>query len=151
VRLPQRASAKRVLPRPHGMASCGRQRRHRDSPIVIHIQRVYDAVHAPIGARFLVDRLWPRGVSRVSLRLDGWLKDIAPSDALRRWFSHDQTKWREFRRRYHMELDQNAAAIQGLLAAIAHGPVVLLFAATDVEHNNAVALRAYVQAQLDQS
>ncbi len=115
------------------------------------LKRIYQPPGDGDGTRILVDRLWPRGIVRDKARIDLWLKDIAPSDALRRWYSHDQTKWREFRRRYHVELDQNAAAIHGLLAAIAHGPVVLLFAATDAEHNNAVALRAYVQAQLDQS
>ncbi len=96
------------------------------------------------GARVLVDRLWPRGLKKAALRLDAWLKDVAPSEALRRWFGHDPARWTEFRRRYFAELDQHSETWRQLLAAAARGPVTLLFAAHDAEHNNAVALRDYL-------
>lgn len=73
---------------------------------MIHVKRVYEAATKSDGKRFLVDRLWPRGVTRDAARLDAWLKDVAPSDALRRWFGHDPAKWEEFRRRYFAELDR---------------------------------------------
>ncbi len=96
------------------------------------------------GARVLVDRLWPRGLKKSALRLDAWLKDVAPSEALRRWFQHDAAKWPEFRRRYFAELDQHPKPWQQILAAAARGPVTLLFSARDTEHNNAVALRDFL-------
>lgn len=109
----------------------------------IRVRRVYDATpdSAPC---FLVDRLWPRGVKKKSLRLQAWLKDAAPSDALRRWFGHDPAKWAEFRRRYFAELDRRPGALKPLLEAAARGPVTLLFASRDLRHNNAVALAEYL-------
>ena len=101
------------------------------------------------GARVLVDRLWPRGQSKAKLGLDAWLKDIAPSDSLRKWFAHDPEKWQGFRERYAKELDANpdaVAALQELLRA--HGTVTLLFAAHDVQHNNAVALQQYMRKRM---
>jgi uncharacterized protein YeaO (DUF488 family) len=98
------------------------------------------------GARVLVDRLWPRGRSKDALKLDLWLKDLAPSTELRRWFAHDPEKWPEFRRRYHAELDANPEALEPLRERIAAGPVTLVFAAADREHNNAVALLEWLKA-----
>ena len=93
----------------------------------------------------LVDRLWPRGISHERLGEDTpWLKAIAPSDELRHWFDHDPAKWPEFQRRYAAELDTNPEPVAELRAMIARGPVTLLFAAHDAQHNNAVALRAYL-------
>jgi uncharacterized protein YeaO (DUF488 family) len=112
---------------------------------MIFCKRVYDSVDAADGARFLVDRLWPRGVRKEQLRLDDWLKELAPSDALRHWFGHDPDKWNEFRRRYRAELDAHPAAVQRLAAAAERGNVTLLFGAHDIERNNAVALREYVE------
>ena len=95
-----------------------------------------------------VARLWPRGISHARLGEDTpWLKDIAPSDELRHWFDHDPAKWPEFRRRYDAELDANPGPVAQLRAMIAQGPVTLLFAAHDTQHNNAVALRDYMLGQ----
>lgn len=110
----------------------------------IRVRRVTEAPRQGDGRRFLVDRLWPRGVRKEATRLDGWLKEVAPSDELRRWFGHEPARWDEFRRRYFAELDANAGALGPLRDAVGHGPVTLCFAARDVEHNNAVALREYL-------
>ena len=107
----------------------------------VRIKRVYDPPEPADGARFLVDRLWPRGLTREKLRLDGWLKDLAPSDALRRWFRHDPARWAEFQRRYREELAEKPAALAVLRTAAARGPVTLLYAARDPVHNQAVVLR----------
>lgn len=112
---------------------------------MIFCKRVYEPMDNADGARFLVDRLWPRGVRKEQLQFDDWLKDLAPSDALRHWFSHDPDKWDEFRQRYHAELDAKQASIDRLRSAARHGNITLLFGAHDVEHNNAVALREYLQ------
>lgn len=122
----------------------------RDAPprlMSIDVQRVYDhPLHR--GRHFLVDRLWPRGVRKSDLPLDGWLRDVAPSDRLRRWFAHDPDRWDEFLRRYREELDEHPDAWKPLLDAAKRGHVVLLFGAKDEEHNNAVALRRYLERKL---
>jgi uncharacterized protein YeaO (DUF488 family) len=110
----------------------------------IDITRAYDAPGPDGHARFLVDRMWPRGVTKASLVIDGWLRDVAPSTELRRWFGHDPARWEEFRQRYRAELDANPAAWQPLVDAAKHGPVTLLFGARDREHNQAVVLREYL-------
>jgi uncharacterized protein YeaO (DUF488 family) len=115
---------------------------------MIHTKRVYGPLEPPEGTRFLVERLWPRGVKKEALHLDGWLKDVAPSDALRRWFRHDPEKWREFRRRYFTELDDKAEAWRPLLEAARQGTVTLLYSARDEAHNNALALKDYLEAKL---
>ncbi len=115
---------------------------------MIRVKRIYEAATKNDGKRFLVDRLWPRGVARDAARLDGWFKEVAPSDALRRWFGHDPTKWEEFRRRYFTELDRRPEAYRPLLEAAQAGTITLLFGAKDEEHNNAVALRDFLVAQL---
>jgi len=112
----------------------------------IRVARVYDRDGIPEGRRFLVERLWPRGVRRADLHLEDWLPDVAPSTELRRWFGHDPQRWAEFRRRYTAELDAAPAAWQPLLDAARTDPVVLLFSARDREHNNAVALRDHLLA-----
>ncbi len=112
----------------------------------IHAARVYDRASLPEGRRVLVERLWPRGVRRSELELDDWLRDVAPSTELRRWFGHDPARWEEFRRRYTAELDASPEAWRPLLDAARSGPLVLLFSARDEEHNNAVALRDYLLA-----
>src|SRR5689334_660228 len=108
---------------------------------MIQVKRVYDPREPSDGARFLVERLWPRGLKREALHLDGWLKDAAPSDELRHWFSHDPAKWEEFRRRYFAELRSKPEALEPLRQAAREGNVVLLYSARDTEHNNAVALQ----------
>jgi uncharacterized protein YeaO (DUF488 family) len=115
---------------------------------VIQVKRVYELYKRDDGARFLVDRLWPRGVKKENLPLQGWLKEVAPSDALRRWFAHDTGKWREFRQRYFIELDAKPEIWQPVLEAALHGNVTLLFAARNVEYNNAVALKEYLEKRL---
>ncbi|HEV2423526.1 MAG TPA: DUF488 family protein [Terriglobia bacterium] len=115
---------------------------------MITLNRVYDVSSPPKGKRFLVERLWPRGISRASLHLDGWLKDLAPSDGLRRWFAHDPAKWDEFQKRYVAELDRTPDAWQPLLVAARHGPVELVYSTRDIDHNNAVALKRYLEAKM---
>ena len=100
--------------------------------------------------RFLVERLWPRGIKKTQLKLDGWLKDAAPSPSLRKWFSHDPRKWPQFRRRYYAELAANAESLEPLLAAASKGRVTLVFSSRDVAHNNAVALRKYLERRLQE-
>lgn len=115
---------------------------------MIQTKRVYEPPSADDGKRFLVDRLWPRGVSRDKLRLDGWLKDVAPSNELRHWFKHDPPKWTEFQRRYQAELKRQPETWQALLDASRAGRVTLLFSAQDLEHNNAVALKIHLEQGL---
>jgi uncharacterized protein YeaO (DUF488 family) len=116
---------------------------------MITLQRVYDPLGSH-GTRFLVERLWPRGVSKESLHFSAWLKEAAPSASLRRWFQHDVAKWTEFQLRYRAELDNHADAWAPIVAAALHGDVVLLYSSHDVHHNNAVVLRAYVEEHLGQ-
>lgn len=112
------------------------------------LKRVYEK-HSPTnGAQFLVERLWPRGIRKSELRLDGWIKDAAPSTALRKWFGHDPAKWNEFRRKYFAELDDYPEAWEPLLKASRKGPVILLYSSHDTEHNNAVALKQYLEQKL---
>jgi uncharacterized protein YeaO (DUF488 family) len=118
---------------------------------MIKIKRVYEPFDTRDGARFLVERLWPRGMKKDSLRMDGWLKDVAPSAALRRWFGHDPAKWDEFRRRYAAELDHTPEAWQPMLEAAHRGDVTLLYSAHDTKHNNAVALQAYLEQHLKET
>ena len=115
---------------------------------MISVKRVYEPPDAHDGKRFLVDRIWPRGLKKEELQLDGWLKDVAPSAELRRWFGHDLAKWPEFQRRYLEELRAHLEAVQPLIEAARRGPISLLFAARDTEHNNAVVLKAYLDEQL---
>ena len=112
--------------------------------MAIRLKRIYESAEPQDGFRVLVDRLWPRGVSKSSARIDLWLKEIAPSAALRKWFGHDPAKWTKFRERYHRELDANAAAIAELRKHARRGPVTLVYSAKDQEHNQAVALKEYL-------
>ena len=114
---------------------------------MITLKRAYDSVSPKDGRRFLVERLWPRGVSKAKLRLDAWLKEVGPSTELRKWFSHDPDKWSEFRRRYFRELDSRPEAWQPIVSAARRGTVTLVYSSHDTHHNNAVALQRYVQTQ----
>jgi uncharacterized protein YeaO (DUF488 family) len=109
------------------------------------LKRAYEAAAPDDGARILVERLWPRGVSKEKAALSLWLKDIAPSDGLRRWYSHDIARWPEFRRRYTAELNNNAAALTLLRQRMAQGRITLIYAARDTEHNSAAVLRDYLE------
>jgi uncharacterized protein YeaO (DUF488 family) len=116
----------------------------------IRLSRVYDHDEPDSGRTFLVERLWPRGVRRDTLTIDGWCKDVAPSSELRKWFGHDPPKWPEFRRRYVAELDARPAAWEPLAAAARQGRLTLLYSSRDRERNNAVALRDYLLAHLEE-
>lgn len=109
----------------------------------ISIKRIYEPPTPGDGRRILVDRLWPRGVSKAKARLDGWMKDVAPSAELRRWFDHRPERWPEFRRRYVDELGSNPG-VQALREMAAAQPVTLLYAARDTAHNEAVVLADYL-------
>jgi uncharacterized protein YeaO (DUF488 family) len=115
---------------------------------MIKLKRAYDPATEGDGARFLVERLWPRGVRKARLKLDGWLKDVAPSPALRKWYRHDPRKWPEFRSRYFAELRSHSTAWRPLLAAARRGRVTFVYAAHDAEHNGAVALKAFLDRRL---
>ena len=108
---------------------------------MIRLKRAYEPADPADGARFLVERLWPRGVKKESLKIKGWIKDVAPSTELRKWFSHDPAKWNEFRQRYSEELRANSDAWQPLLQAAHSGTITLVYSSHDSEHNNAVALQ----------
>jgi uncharacterized protein YeaO (DUF488 family) len=112
-------------------------------PATIRLKQAREAPARADGKRILVDRLWPRGKSKDFLQLDAWLRDVAPSTELRQWFGHDPAKWTEFRKRYFAELKKNPA-VAGLRELTGKGTVTFVFAAADVEHNNAVALREYL-------
>ncbi|MCH3908350.1 MAG: DUF488 family protein [Sphaerochaeta sp.] len=116
----------------------------------VKVQRIYEATETQ-GYRILVDRLWPRGISKEKARLDAWEKEIAPSDSLRQWFSHDVERYDEFRRRYQAELDANPkvnAFLTLVRNALSSHDVILLFAAKDPLHNNAAVLREYLASHL---
>jgi uncharacterized protein YeaO (DUF488 family) len=114
----------------------------------INIKRVYDPVGSADGTRLLVERLWPRGVKKTSLPISAWLKDVAPSTELRQWFSHDPAKWAEFRRRYFAELASNPEAWQPILEAARDKTVTLIYSSHDTEHNNAIALKDFLERQM---
>ncbi len=115
---------------------------------MIRTKRVYAAPTPDDGLRVLVDRLWPRGAKKEQLKLDGWHKEVAPSDQLRQWFGHDPAKWAEFKRRYFAELDnKNPKAWEPLLKAARNGNITLLYSAKDEEHNNAVVLKESLETK----
>jgi uncharacterized protein YeaO (DUF488 family) len=118
---------------------------------MIRIKRVYDPPEADDGRRYLVERLWPRGMKKEVVRMDGWLKDVAPSDALRRWFGHDPCRWEEFKRRYVSELEENHETWKPLLDEAGQGTITLIYSARDREHNNALALKEFLEERLDGS
>jgi uncharacterized protein YeaO (DUF488 family) len=115
---------------------------------LIKVKRVYDPPDAHDGKRFLVERLWPRGMKKERLPMDEWLKDVAPSDSLRHWFGHDPEKWEDFRRLYLAELEKNRETWKPLLEAAHQGTVTLLYSAHDQEHNNALALKTFLDERL---
>jgi uncharacterized protein YeaO (DUF488 family) len=115
---------------------------------MIKLKRVYDPPERKDGARFLVERLWPRGVRKSDLPLNAWLKDVAPSTELRRWFAHDPEKWSEFRRWYVVELQRNARAVEPLLGEVRKQPTTLIYSAHDREHNAAIVLRDFLMRKL---
>ena len=115
---------------------------------MIHIKRVYEESVAEDGACYLVERLWQRGIKKEALHMKAWCKDAAPSHELRRWFSHDPAKWKEFQSRYRAELAAHPAGWKMLLESAQHGMTTLLYSSHDTEHNNAAALQAYLREHL---
>ena len=107
---------------------------------MLKVKRIYDRASPDDGKRILVDRLWPRGLKKEDAKINEWLKDIAPSDELRKWFAHDPKKWKEFKERYKKELKDKGEILARLKKEVKHGDVTLLYSTRDEEHNNAVAL-----------
>lgn len=115
---------------------------------MIRLKRAYEPATSDDGVRVLVERLWPRGVTKARLKLDRWSKDVAPSTDLRKWFSHQPEKWPEFRHRYFTELRANRAAWQPLLTAARRGRITFVYAAHDEARNGAIALKAFLDRRL---
>jgi len=113
--------------------------------MAIQLKRVYEKAGRHDGTRVLIDRVWPRGVKKADAGIDLWLKEIAPSTRLRQWFGHDPQKWPDFKQRYFRELDQNAASLEKLSKMNQEGYVTLVYGAKDEKHNNAVALKEYLE------
>jgi uncharacterized protein YeaO (DUF488 family) len=116
---------------------------------MIKMKRVYEAVEATDGERFLVDRLWPRGVRKESLAMRAWCREAAPSNELRLWYHHDPGRWEEFRRRYFAELRSRPDSWSPLLKAAREGTVTLIYSAQHADHNNAAALKEFMEDQLE--
>ncbi len=115
----------------------------------IRLKRAYDEPDHNDGYRILVDRIWPRGVTKKDARLDEWLKNIAPSTKLRKWFNHDPEKWEQFLERYFRELDEQKEAIDKLITLATNGRLTLVYSARDRDRNNAVALKIYLMKKLN--
>ena len=114
----------------------------------ISLKRVYEKPSLKDGKRVLVERLWPRGLKKDEARIDEWLREVAPSTELRKWFGHDPAKWDEFKERYWNELDKKKDIISKLAKERLENKVTFVFAAKDQQHNNAVALKEYIENQL---
>jgi uncharacterized protein YeaO (DUF488 family) len=114
---------------------------------MIKIKRIYDLPSAEDGVRILIDRLWPRGLSKNGAKVDLWLKEIAPSDKLRKWFAHDPKKWIEFKQKYFKELNPNQERVDLIIKKAKGGNVTLLFGAKEERFNNAVALKEYIETK----
>ena len=118
---------------------------------MIELKRVYDDPSKQDGKRFLIERLWPRGIRKQDLAMDEWLKEAGPSTELRKWFSHDPAKWEQFRKKYFAELDSRPEAWAPIRESAGRHTVTLLYSSHDAEHNNAVALKQYVERKLARS
>ncbi len=115
--------------------------------LAIQVKRVYEKPARLDGCRILVDRIWPRGLSKDAAALDGWMKEVAPSAELRKWFGHEPSRWPAFKKRYFRELDQQDDLLERLLETCSGETMTLLFGAKDCEHNNAVALKEYLEGR----
>jgi uncharacterized protein YeaO (DUF488 family) len=115
---------------------------------MINIKRVYDPASTKDGQRFLVDRLWPRGIKKDNIKITAWIKDVAPSNDLRHWYGHDPDKWCEFNKRYFDELDSKPDTWRPLLQEARKGDITLLYSSKEEKLNNAVTLRAYLEQRL---
>jgi uncharacterized protein YeaO (DUF488 family) len=116
--------------------------------MMLKLKRAYEPESRSDGTRLLVERLWPRGLSKATLRIDAWLKDAGPSTELRQWFNHDPDKWPAFRVRYFRELDSRPEAWRPIVTAARRGAVTLVYSSRDTEHNNAVALKDYLRPKI---
>jgi uncharacterized protein YeaO (DUF488 family) len=114
---------------------------------MLKLKRTYEPVSKADGTRFLVERLWPRGLSKARVHVDAWAKEVGPSTELRKWFSHDPERWPQFRRRYFRELDTRPEAWQPILSKARRGVVTLVYSSRDAVHNTAVALQEYLRAR----
>jgi len=112
----------------------------------VHVKRVYDPSHAGDGKRILVDRLWPRGLSKEKAELDLWLKEISPSTELRKWFGHEPSRWAEFQKRYKQELGEKAELVDELRQQASEEKITLLYGARDTEHNEALVLKSILES-----
>lgn len=117
----------------------------------IRLKRAYDKPAKNDGRRVLVDRIWPRGVKKEDLELNDWFKDLAPSSDLRKWFGHDPEKWEQFKARYFDELEGSAKGIEVLLETAENGRLTLVYASSEEKHNNAVALKEYLEEKMKSS
>ena len=113
--------------------------------MIIQLKRVYDSASETDGCRILVDRVWPRGIRKEEARIDLWLRQVAPSTALRKWFGHDPSKWEKFKQRYFVELDERVSVVQELVERAKAHHITLVYSARDAKHNNAVALQEYLK------
>jgi uncharacterized protein YeaO (DUF488 family) len=131
---------------------CGNRiiQEQRERSLMLQVKRVYDTPSSEEGYRVLVDRLWPRGLKREAALVHSWLKEIAPSDELRRWFGHDPERWKEFQARYGKELAAQEPLWRELLQRARKGRVTLLYSAKDTQHNNAVALKSFLDSKAGQ-
>lgn len=119
--------------------------------MMLKLKRAYEPESRSDGTRLLVERLWPRGLSKAALRIDAWLKDAGPSTELRQWFNHDPDKWPAFRARYFRELNARPEAWRPIVTAARRGAVTLVYSSRDTEHNNAVALKDYLRPKIRKS
>ena len=128
----------------------GPQKVHRGGGVIdmIKIKRVYGPPSSADGKRILIDRLWPRGLKKEEVRIDEWMKDIAPSGELRKWFGHDPEKWGEFKKRFFTELKDKKDLVDKLVSMARKGRVTLLFGSKEERFNNAVALREYIETRM---
>src|SRR5215510_2827065 len=116
---------------------------------MLKTKRVYERAEPSDGTPFLVDRLWPRGIKKEELKMKAWLKDVAPSPELRKWFAHDPEKWQEFQKRYREELKSNPDAWKAIFVAAKQGDVTLLYSARDTEHNSALLLKVFLEQHMN--
>lgn len=123
----------------------------RQKKLKIQLKRAYETPAPSDGFRILVDRIWPRGLSKERAAVDEWVQEVAPSTELRKWFGHEPAKWEGFKKKYFSELDGRPDALEPVLEACSRGTVTLLFSAKDSEHNNAVALQEYLEKHMPTS